>query len=54
MQKLFLNWGLYVGAHSADDDGYAGGFVRASTDPAVLVVGVGTGDAVGCVFHGGD
>ncbi|MFD3676697.1 hypothetical protein [Streptomyces sp. NPDC058613] len=53
LQELFLNWGLYVGARSADDDGYAGGFVRASADPAVGVVSMGTGATVGCVFHGG-
>ncbi|GAA1989620.1 hypothetical protein [Kitasatospora viridis] len=57
LQELFLNWGLYVGARGAGDDGddgYAGGFVRASADPAVGVVSVGSGAAVGCVFHGGD
>ncbi|MEW2635144.1 hypothetical protein AB0903_26735 [Streptomyces sp. NPDC048389] len=54
LQELFLNWGIYLGAQSVDDDGYAGGFVRGSTDPAVGVVSMGSGAAVGCVFHGGD
>ncbi|MCM2579553.1 hypothetical protein [Streptomyces meridianus] len=54
LQGLFLNWGIYLGARSAGDDGYAGGFVRGSTDPAVGVVSMGSGAAVGCVFHGGD
>ncbi|WP_042425022.1 hypothetical protein [Streptacidiphilus anmyonensis] len=53
LQDLFLNWGLYLGERSADDDGYGGGFVRASADPAVGVVSVGTGSGVGCVFDGG-
>ncbi len=53
LQELFLNWGLYLGARGADDDGYAGGFVRASTDPSVGVVSMGSGAMVGCVFHGG-
>ncbi|OKI02589.1 hypothetical protein A6A06_16390 [Streptomyces sp. CB02923] len=54
VRELFLNWGIYVGARGVDDDGYGGGFVRGSTDPAVGVVSVGSGAAVGCVFHGGD
>jgi hypothetical protein len=54
LRALFLNWGLYLGSRSADDDGYAGGFVRASADPAVGVVSMGGGATVGCVFHGGD
>ncbi|WP_034091991.1 hypothetical protein [Streptacidiphilus albus] len=54
LQDLFLNWGLYLGARGADDDGYAGGFVRASADPAVGVVSMGSGAMVGCVFHGAD
>ncbi|MFV2120412.1 hypothetical protein ACE14D_19025 [Streptomyces sp. Act-28] len=54
VRELFLNWGVYVGARGVGDDGYAGGFVRGSTDPAVGVVSVGGGAAVGCVFHGGD
>ncbi|MEV5595346.1 hypothetical protein [Streptomyces sp. NPDC052496] len=54
LQELFLNWGLYLSARSAEDDGYAGGFVRGSTDPGVGVVSVGSGAAVGCVFHGGE
>ncbi|MFE3938078.1 hypothetical protein ACFXPJ_31065, partial [Streptomyces goshikiensis] len=53
-QELFLNWGVYLGARGADDDGYAGGFVRGSTDPAVGVVSMAGGATVGCVFHGGD
>ncbi|MFF1909363.1 hypothetical protein [Kitasatospora sp. NPDC058218] len=54
LQELFLNWGLYVGARGVDDDGYAGGFVRASADAAVGVVSMGSGATVGCVFHGGE
>ncbi|MFE3786898.1 hypothetical protein [Streptomyces goshikiensis] len=53
-QELFLNWGVYLGARGAGDDGYAGGFVRGSTDPAVGVVSMAGGATVGCVFHGGD
>lgn len=53
LKDLFVNWGVYLGPRSATDDGYAGGFVRASTDPAVGVVSVGSGAGVGCVFHGG-
>ncbi|MFE3628414.1 hypothetical protein [Streptomyces goshikiensis] len=53
-QELFLNWGIYLGARGAGDDGYAGGFVRGSTDPAVGVVSMAGGATVGCVFHGGD
>lgn len=52
--SLFLNWGLYLGARGAEDDGYAGGFVRGSADPGVGVVSMGSGATVGCVFHGGD
>ncbi|WP_316524312.1 hypothetical protein [Kitasatospora brasiliensis] len=54
LRDLFLNWGLYLGARGADDDGYGGGFVRASADPAVGVVSMGSGAKVGCVFHGGE
>lgn len=54
MRELFLNWGVYLGARGAGDDGYAGGFVRGSADPAVGVVSMGSGATVGCVFHGGD
>ncbi|MFJ2434457.1 hypothetical protein ACIOWM_14750 [Streptomyces anulatus] len=54
VRELFLNWGLYLGARGAEDDGYAGGFVRGSTDPGVGVVSMGSGATVGCVFHGGD
>lgn len=54
VQDLFLIWGLYLGARGAGDDGYAGGFVRASADPAVGVVSMGSGADVGCVFHGGE
>ncbi|MFE3992026.1 hypothetical protein ACFXPW_10145 [Streptomyces goshikiensis] len=53
-QELFLNWGVYLGARGVDDDGYAGGFVRGSTDPGVGVVSMAGGATVGCVFHGGD
>lgn len=52
-QDLFLNWGVYLGARGAGDDGYAGGFVRGSTDPGAGVVSMGSGARVGCVFHGG-
>ncbi|MFF0750454.1 hypothetical protein [Streptomyces sp. NPDC004267] len=55
--ELFLNWGVYVGAPGADDegygDGYGGGFVRGSADPAVGVVSMGSGARVACVFDGG-
>ncbi|QYA98563.1 hypothetical protein KZO11_35835 [Streptomyces anulatus] len=54
VRELFLNWGLYLGARGAEDDGYAGGFVRGSADPGVGVVSMGSGATVGCVFHGGD
>ncbi|MFJ1797333.1 hypothetical protein [Streptomyces sp. NPDC088180] len=54
MRELFLNWGVYLGARGTGDDGYAGGFVRGSADPAVGVVSMGSGATVGCVFHGGD
>ncbi|MEU5219699.1 hypothetical protein AB0G79_26370 [Streptomyces sp. NPDC020807] len=58
VEDVFLNWGLYLGAREADtaeyDDGYGGGFVRASTDPSVGVVSMGSGAVVGCVFDGGD
>ncbi|MFE0701050.1 hypothetical protein [Streptomyces sp. NPDC058872] len=54
LQEVFLNWGIYLGARGSGDDGYGGGFVRASTDPAVGVVSMGTGALVGCVFHGDD
>ncbi|MFH9264934.1 hypothetical protein ACH4KN_11820 [Streptomyces sp. NPDC017546] len=54
VRDLFLNWGVYLSARGAGDDGYAGGFVRGSADPAVGVVSMGSGATVGCVFHGGD
>ncbi|URM92149.1 hypothetical protein LUW75_21775 [Streptomyces sp. MRC013] len=54
VRELFPNWGVYLGAHGAGDDGYAGGFVRASADPDAGVVAMGSGALVGCVFHGGD
>ncbi|HEX6077664.1 MAG TPA: hypothetical protein VFZ32_20705 [Micromonosporaceae bacterium] len=47
-QEVFLNWGIYLG-----EAGYAGGFVRGSTDPVVGVLSLGGGAEVGCVFHGG-
>ncbi|MFE4514938.1 hypothetical protein ACFRMQ_12200, partial [Kitasatospora sp. NPDC056783] len=47
VRDLYLNWGLYLGARTAADDGYAGGFVRASADPAVGVVSMGSGALVG-------
>lgn len=54
VRELFLNWGIYLADRGAvDEDGYAGGFVRASADPAVGVVSMGGGALVGCVFHGG-
>ncbi|MFF3822908.1 hypothetical protein ACFYXN_03500 [Streptomyces griseus] len=54
VRELFLNWGLYLSARGTEEDGYAGGFVRGSADPAVGVVSMGSGATVGCVFHGGD
>ncbi|GAB3137663.1 hypothetical protein GCM10027290_03770 [Micromonospora sonneratiae] len=53
-RDLFLNWGVYLGDHEViGDDGYAGCFVRGSTDPTVGVVSMGGGAKVGCAFHGG-
>ncbi|WP_307961857.1 hypothetical protein [Salinispora arenicola] len=43
-----MNWGVFL-----DKDGYAGAFVRASTDPDIGVISFGTGAEIGCVFHGG-
>ncbi|MCQ0021849.1 hypothetical protein M4914_01950 [Streptomyces somaliensis DSM 40738] len=54
VRELYPNWGVYLSAHGAGDDGYAGGFVRASADPDAGVVAMGSGALVGCVFHGGD
>ncbi|MGW4162062.1 hypothetical protein [Streptomyces sp. NPDC004788] len=63
VRELFLNWGIYVGAPAGTEDdaygdgygdGYGGGFVRASADPAVGVVSMGSGATVGCVFDGGE
>ncbi|MDM4719198.1 hypothetical protein QTQ03_06145 [Micromonospora sp. WMMA1363] len=48
VQDLVVNWGVFL-----DKDGYAGAFVRASTDPEVGVVSFGAGARTGCVFHGG-
>lgn len=48
VRDLVVNWGVFL-----DKDGYAGAFVRASTDPDVGVVSFGTGAEIGCVFHGG-
>lgn len=54
VRDLFLNWGIYLGdADVIDEDGYAGCFVRGSTDPTVGVVSLGDGAKVGCAFHGG-
>ncbi|MCP9959793.1 hypothetical protein [Streptomyces sudanensis] len=54
VRDLFPNWGVYLAARDIGEDGYAGGFVRAGTDPDVGVVSMGSGALVGCVFHGGD
>ncbi|MCI4066006.1 hypothetical protein MRQ36_27040 [Micromonospora sp. R77] len=49
----YLNWGIYLADPDAvGEDGYAGCFVRASTDPAVGVVSMAGGAQVGCAFHG--
>lgn len=54
VQDFFLNWGIYLGDHDViGADGYAGCFVRGSTDPAAGVVSLGGGAWVGCAFHGG-
>ncbi|MEV7226026.1 MULTISPECIES: hypothetical protein [Polymorphospora] len=51
-QDLYLNWGIYLGdVDVVGEDGYAGCFVRGSTDPAVGVVSLGAGAAVGSAFH---
>ncbi|OJF14955.1 hypothetical protein [Couchioplanes caeruleus] len=53
-RDLFLNWGIYLGDHDViGDDGYAGGLVRGSADPAAGVVSLATGAEFGCVFHDG-
>ncbi|MEH1014393.1 hypothetical protein V6U90_14930 [Micromonospora sp. CPCC 206060] len=50
----YLNWGIYLGDHAVvDEDGYAGCFVRGSTEPTVGVVSLGDGALVGCAFHDG-
>lgn len=48
LRDIFLNWGVFL-----DMDGYAGAFVRGSTNPDVGVVSFGAGARMGCVFHGG-
>lgn len=48
LRDLVVNWGVFL-----DKDGYAGAFVRGSTDPDVGVVSFGAGARIGCVFHGG-
>lgn len=41
-----LTWGLFL-----SPGGYAGGYVRASEDPDVGVIALGTGAPAACVFH---
>jgi hypothetical protein len=53
-RERYLNWGVYLGDREiVGEEGYAGCFVRGSTDPAVGVVSLGDGAEVGCTFHGG-
>ncbi|BCJ68144.1 hypothetical protein [Polymorphospora rubra] len=48
----YLNWGIYLGDRDViGEDGYAGCFVRGSTDPTVGVVSLGGGAAVASAFH---
>ncbi|HLL66669.1 MAG TPA: hypothetical protein VK453_13140 [Micromonosporaceae bacterium] len=53
VQDIFPIWGMYLSNQATtSDDGYAGGFIRGTDDPAEAIVGMASEAKAAWVFQG--